>query len=151
MARKIDKIIIHCAATPEGRDVKTETIKSWHVKGNGWSDIGYHFVIELDGAVKNGRPLHRSGAHTKGHNATSIGICYVGGIDKDKKPKDTRTDAQRKAMDQFVDDLKMEHPTATIHGHNEFAAKACPSFDVSKEYGAPKPKATKVKKTTTKE
>ncbi len=143
--RKIEKIIIHCAATPEGRDVKTETIKSWHVKGRGWSDIGYHYVIELDGAVKNGRPLHRSGAHTKGHNATSIGICYVGGIDKDKKPKDTRTEAQRKAMDQLVDDLKMEHPTATIHGHNEFAAKACPSFDVSKEYGAPKVKAAKAK------
>ena len=145
MARKIDKIILHCAATPEGRDVKTETIKSWHVKGNGWSDIGYHFVIELDGAVKNGRPLHRSGAHTKGHNATSIGICYVGGIDKDKKPKDTRTEAQRKAMDQLIADLKMDHPTATIHGHNEFAAKACPSFDVSKEYGAPKPKVKKAK------
>ena len=146
MARKIEKIILHCAATPEGRDVKTETIKSWHVKGNGWSDIGYHFVIELDGAVKNGRPLHRSGAHTKGgHNATSIGVCYVGGIDKDKKPKDTRTDAQRKAMDKLIADLKMDHPTATIHGHNEFAAKACPSFDVSKEYGAPKPKVKKAK------
>ena len=145
MARKIEKIILHCAATPEGRDVKTETIKSWHVKGNGWSDIGYHFVIELDGAVKNGRPLHRSGAHTKGHNATSIGICYVGGMDKDKKPKDTRTEAQRKAMDQLIADLKMDHPTATIHGHNEFAAKACPSFDVSKEYGAPKVKAAKAK------
>jgi len=146
MARKIEKIILHCAATPEGRDVKTETIKSWHVKGNGWSDIGYHFVIELDGAVKNGRPLHRSGAHTKGHNATSIGICYVGGMDKDKKPKDTRTEAQRKAMDQLIADLKMDHPTATIHGHNEFAAKACPSFDVSKEYGAPKkPKVKKAK------
>ena len=135
MARKIDKIIIHCAATPEGRDVKMETIKSWHVKGRGWSDIGYHYIIELDGAVKAGRPLHRSGAHTKGHNATSIGVCYVGGIDKDKKPKDTRTDAQRKAMDILIDDLKMEHPTASVHGHNEFAAKACPSFDVSKEYG----------------
>ena len=143
--RTIEKIILHCAATPEGRDVKTETIKSWHVKGNGWSDIGYHFVIELDGAVKNGRPLHRSGAHTKGHNATSIGICYVGGMDKDKKPKDTRTEAQRKAMDQLIADLKMDHPTATIHGHNEFAAKACPSFDVSKEYGAPKPKVKKAK------
>ena len=145
MARKIDKIILHCAATPEGRDVKMETIKSWHVKGNGWSDIGYHFVIELDGAVKNGRPLHRSGAHTKGHNATSIGICYVGGIDKDKKPKDTRTEAQRMAMDKLIADLKMDYPTATIHGHNEFAAKACPSFDVSKEYGAPKPKVKKAK------
>ena len=144
--RKIEKIIIHCAATPEGRDVKTETIKSWHVKGRGWSDIGYHYVIELDGSVKAGRPLHRSGAHTKGHNATSIGICYVGGMDKDKKPKDTRTEAQRMAMDQLVDDLKMEHPTASVRGHNEFAAKACPSFDVSKEYGAPKAAKSKAKK-----
>ena len=147
MARKIDKIIIHCAATPEGRDVKMETIKSWHVKGRGWSDIGYHYIIELDGAVKAGRPLHRSGAHTKGHNATSIGVCYVGGIDKDKKPKDTRTDAQRKAMDNLIDDLKMEHPTASVHGHNEFSAKACPSFDVSKEYGEVKVVKTKSKKT----
>jgi N-acetylmuramoyl-L-alanine amidase len=146
MARKIDKIFIHCSATPEGRDVKTETIKSWHVKGNGWSDIGYHFVIELDGAVKNGRPLHRSGAGVKGHNAHSIHVCYIGGMDKDKNAKDTRTDAQRKALDQLVAELKMDHPTATIHGHNEFAAKACPSFDVQKEYGAPKPKATKAKK-----
>ena len=159
--RTIDKIFIHCSATPEGRDVKTETIKSWHVKGNGWSDIGYHFVIELDGAVKNGRPLHRSGAGVKGHNAHSIHVCYIGGMDKDKNAKDTRTDAQRKALDQLVAELKMDYPTATIHGHNEFAAKACPSFDVQKEYGAPKPKATKPKatkpkatkvtKTTTKE
>ena len=143
--RTIDKIIIHCAATPEGRDVKTETIKSWHVKGNGWSDIGYHYVIELDGSVKPGRPLHRSGAHTKGENAGSIGVCYVGGIDKDKKPKDTRTDAQRKAMDELIVALTMDYPGATVHGHNEFAAKACPSFDVSKEYGAPKPKVKKAK------
>jgi len=147
MARKIDKIIIHCAATPEGRDVKTETIKSWHVKGNGWSDIGYHYVIELDGSVKPGRPLHRSGAHTKGENAGSIGVCYVGGIDKDKKPKDTRTDAQRKAMDELIVALTMDHPGATVHGHNEFSAKACPSFDVQKEYGALKPKVKKAKKT----
>ena len=143
MARKIDKIILHCAATPEGRDVKTETIKSWHVKGNGWSDIGYHFVIELDGSVHNGRPMHRIGAHTKGHNATSIGICYVGGMDKDKTPKDTRNEVQRAAMDKLISSLLEEYPGATIHGHNEFAAKACPSFDVQKEYGHlnPKPKA----------
>ena len=135
MARKIERIIIHCAATPEGRDIKMETIKSWHVKGRGWSDIGYHYIIELDGSIRNGRPLERSGAHTKGHNATSIGVCYVGGVDKDKRPKDTRTEAQRDAMDKLIDSLRGEHPDATIHGHNEFANKACPSFDVSKEYG----------------
>lgn len=144
--RTIEKIIIHCAATKEGHDIKTETIKSWHVKGRGWSDIGYHFVIELDGSVKAGRPLHRIGAHTKGHNATSIGVCYVGGIDIDKRPKDTRTEAQRTAMDKLIDELLLDHPGATIHGHNEFAAKACPSFDVSKEYGS-KNETTPVVKT----
>jgi len=136
--RTIDKIILHCAATKEGHDIKTETIKSWHVKGNGWSDIGYHYVIELDGTVKKGRPMHRSGAHTKGHNTGSIGVCYVGGIDISKKPKDTRTEAQRTAMDELINELLVEYPNATVHGHNEFSAKACPSFDVSKEYGAPK-------------
>lgn len=149
--RKIEKIILHCAATPEGRDVKTETIRSWHVKGNGWSDIGYHFVIELDGVVKAGRPLHRSGAHTKGHNATSIGICYVGGMDKNKAPKDTRTEAQLAAMDALIKSLLEEYPEATIHGHNEFAAKACPSFDVQKDYGhLNKPKGSAKKSTTKK-
>ena len=144
--RKIEKIIIHCAATPEGRDVKMETIKSWHVKGNGWSDIGYHFVIELDGAIKAGRPLHRSGAHTKGQNSVSIGVCYVGGMDNNKKAKDTRTDAQRESMDQLIGSLSNDHKTATIHGHNEFSAKACPSFNVYKEYGninAPKKEVIK--------
>ena len=136
--RTIDKIILHCAATKEGHDIKTETIKSWHVKGNGWSDIGYHYVIELDGTVKKGRPMHRSGAHTKGHNTGSIGVCYIGGIDIEKKPKDTRTEAQRTAMDELINELLVEYPNATIHGHNEFSAKACPSFDVQKEYGTPK-------------
>lgn len=141
MERKIDKIFIHCSATPEGRDISTSTIRSWHVKGNGWSDIGYHFVIELDGSVHNGRPLHRSGAHTKGHNATSIGICYVGGIDKNKKAKDTRNKAQRAAMEKLIGALKDDYPEASIHGHNEFSAKACPSFDVKKEFGHLNPKA----------
>lgn len=144
--RKIDKIIIHCSATPEGRDVKMETIKSWHVKGNGWSDIGYHFVIELDGTLKEGRPLHRSGAHTRGENATSIGICYVGGMDKNKNAKDTRTEAQKDTLNKIVEGLLEDYPEASVHGHNEFSAKACPSFDVQKEFApkkAPKPKAPK--------
>ena len=133
--RKIDKIILHCAATPEGRDIKMETIKSWHVKGN---------VIELDGTIKEGRPMHRSGAHTKGHNTGSIGVCYIGGIDKNKNAKDTRTNAQRTAMDELIADLMKEHKGASVHGHNEFSAKACPSFDVSKEYSTPKkPKSKK--------
>ena len=78
--RDINKIIIHCSATPEGRDVNTETIRQWHT-AKGWSDIGYHYVIELDGSVNMGRDIDRIGAHTKGHNTGSIGICYVGGMD----------------------------------------------------------------------
>lgn len=131
--RKIDKIIIHCAATPEGKDFTVEQIRSWHVKGRGWRDIGYHYVIYRDGSVHNGRPVEQAGAHTAGHNANSIGICYVGGISNDgkKTPKDTRTPAQKVALVRLIKKLKdMYGGSITIHGHNEFARKACPSFKV---------------------
>ena len=72
--RKINKLIVHCSATPEGRDVKTETIKDWHVNGNHWKDIGYHYVIELDGSIHKGRDENVIGAHCSGQNANSIGI-----------------------------------------------------------------------------
>ena len=147
-ARKITKIFIHCSATKEGRNISTETIKSWHVKGRGWSDIGYHMVIELDGSVHNGRPLHKVGAGVKGHNADSVHVCYVGGVGSDKEPKDTRTAEQKASLIKVIDELLEQYPTASVHGHNEFAAKACPSFDVQKEFGK-KPKAKKVKKETT--
>ena len=129
--RKIDKIIIHCSATPEGRPVTVETIRKWHI-ARGWSDIGYHFVIYLDGSVHEGRPLEAIGAHTSGQNLYSIGICYVGGCDKNMKPKDTRTPAQEAALVKLVKSLEGRFPGASVHGHNEFAAKACPSFDVQK-------------------
>lgn len=130
--RKIDKIIIHCSATPEGRDVSTETIRQWHLQ-RGWSDIGYHYVIELDGKVVPGRPIERIGAHCKGENTGSIGVCYVGGVDAEMKPKDTRTEAQRAALHGLLFDLTDNFPKATIHGHNEFSSKACPSFNVQTE------------------
>lgn len=133
--RKINKIIIHCSATPEGRDVKTETIRDWHVNGNHWKDIGYHYVIELDGSVHKGRDESVVGAHCSGQNANSIGVCYVGGIAKDgKTPKDTRTEAQKQSLLELLKSLKVKYPNATIHGHREFAAKACPSFDAKYEY-----------------
>lgn len=133
--RKINKIIVHCSATPEGRDVKTETIKDWHVNGNHWKDIGYHYVIELDGSIHKGRDENVIGAHCSGQNANSIGICYVGGVAKDgKTPKDTRTDAQKHSLLELLKELKAKYPNATIHGHREFAAKACPSFDAKSEY-----------------
>ncbi len=129
--RTINKIIIHCSDTPDGRAVTVDEIRRWH-KERGFSDIGYHYVIMLDGSVRNGRPLEQAGAHCKGQNAHSIGICYVGGCDLNRRPKDTRTDAQKTAMAGLIRELKRRFPTATIHGHNEFANKACPSFDVQK-------------------
>lgn len=148
--RKIDKIFIHCSATPEGRDIKMETIKSWHVKGRGWRDIGYHFVIELDGTLKVGRPMEQMGAGVKGHNANSIHVCYIGGIDKNKKAKDTRTEEQRETLNTIIGRLVEQYPDASVHGHNEFANKACPSFDVQKEFGTPKKSKPKKSKSTPK-
>ncbi|MBD5320075.1 MAG: N-acetylmuramoyl-L-alanine amidase [Bacteroides sp.] len=132
--RKIDKIIIHCSATPEGKDFTVQQIREWHVKGNGWRDIGYHFVIYRDGSIHKGRPIEQVGAHTTGHNAHSIGICYIGGCAADgKTPKDTRTKAQRLALIKLVRELKASYPSASVHGHNEFANKACPSFIVKND------------------
>ena len=130
--RKIEKIIIHCSATPEGKDYTVAQIRDWHVRGNGWSDIGYHFVIDRYGVVHKGRPVEKIGAHTKGQNARSIGICLIGGMDaENKRPKDTRTLAQRVALVNLVKELKATYgENVTVHGHNEFAAKACPSFNV---------------------
>ena len=133
--RKIDKIIIHCTATPEGRGCTVADIGRWH-RERGFSEIGYHYVVYLDGSVHEGRDIAKAGAHCKGQNARSIGVCYVGGMDAaGKHPKDTRTPAQKAALRGLVAKLKAEYPGATVHGHNEFAAKACPCFDAKAEYG----------------
>lgn len=129
--RQIDKIIVHCSATPEGRDFTVKDIDRVH-KDRGFQCIGYHFVVYRDGSVHQGRPVEQMGAHCIGHNASSIGVCYIGGLARDcKTPKDTRTAAQRKALRQLVEDLKKSFPGATVHGHNEFANKACPCFPIS--------------------
>ena len=145
--RTIDKIIIHCSDSPEGRNDTAADIRRWH-KARGFRDIGYHYVIDLDGTVEEGRPLTQSGAHCTDHNSHSIGICYIGGaywrdgVNKQGKPnkgkdgkkillpKDTRTEAQSLAMADLVKNLLVRFPKATVHGHCEFAAKACPCFDV---------------------
>ena len=130
--RIINEIIIHCSATPEGKDYTVEQIRQWH-KQRGFSDIGYHYVIYRDGSIHSGRPIERIGAHCLKHNAHSIGICYIGGISKDgKTPKDTRTDAQKESLIKLIKELKAKYPKATVHGHREYANKACPSFDVQK-------------------
>ena len=132
--RNIKQIIVHCSATPEGANIKTDTIKRWHVKGNKWKDIGYHYVVELDGKIGTGRLESVTGAHTKGKNRSSIGVCYVGGLDADKQPKDTLRGVQLGSMEQLLMDLLTRYPDATLHGHNEFASKACPSFDVQDKF-----------------
>ena len=128
--RRVDEIIIHCSATPEGKSYTAGDIRRWH-KEKGWRDIGYHWVIRLDGTIEAGRPEEMEGAHCLGHNAGSIGVCYIGGVaDDGRTPKDTRTEAQKASLLALVRQLKARYPGATVHGHNEFARKACPSFDV---------------------
>lgn len=129
--REITRIILHCSATPEGKDFTVADIDRWH-KALGWQGIGYHYVVYRDGSVHNGRDIAVAGAHTSGYNKNSIGVCYIGGVAIDRKtPKDTRTPAQRRALRVLVEQLKKQFPKATVHGHYEFAAKACPSFKIS--------------------
>ena len=136
--RTITELIVHCSATPEGVDYTVDDIRKWH-KQQGWSDIGYHYVVYRNGLIVDGRDVDLIGAHCLkgGHNTHSIGICYVGGVDKDdmKKSKDTRTHEQRAALKAILIDLKRLYPNAKIYGHRDFdKGKDCPSFDARTEY-----------------
>lgn len=132
--RKINEIIVHCSATPAGKPYTVEDIDKWH-RQRGFDGIGYHFVVYLDGSVHKGRSLEKVGAHCLGHNKNSIGVCYVGGLTADgKMVNDTRTFAQKLSLQRLLAELKAQFPDAEIHGHRDFAAKACPSFDATKEY-----------------
>jgi N-acetylmuramoyl-L-alanine amidase len=128
--RKITKIIVHCTATKEGQTVTVADVTKWH-KTRGFRTIGYHYLIGLNGERWHGRPEIEIGAHCEGHNANSIGVCYVGGLDATLKPKDTRTMPQKMALMAILKELKQKYPQATIHGHREFANKACPCFNVA--------------------
>ena len=138
--REITRIIIHCSATKPGWmdslpfAARVAEIKRWHVKGNGWSDIGYHILISRKGVMALGRPLYRTGAHTKGKNDGSIGVCLIGGHGSAStdQPSDNFTVNQMQALADVVRELKGQYPKTKVHGHNEFAAKACPGFDVQK-------------------
>lgn len=136
--RKINEIIVHCTATAEGKDFTVADIDRWH-KAKGWKCIGYHYVVYRDGSVHEGRPVNEVGAHCYGHNQNSIGVVYIGGCAADgKTPKDTRTPAQKRGLLNMLAKLKKEYrlPKGSIHGHRDYAAKACPSFDATKEYAA---------------
>lgn len=131
--RKINEIIVHCTATQEGKDFKAKDIDRWH-KAQGWKCIGYHYVVDLDGTIEKGRPESEVGAHCTNHNKNSIGVVYVGGLDKNNKPKDTRTEAQKKALLELIIALIIKYPQAKIYGHRDLANKDCPCFDARKEY-----------------
>lgn len=144
--RRIDEIIVHCTASREGQEQTVEQIRRDHTTpvskgGRGWSDIGYHYVVYLDGTVHEGRNVDVSGAHAANHNANSIGVVYVGGVEnrpgvayKDLKAKDTRTEAQKATLMALLMDLRKLYPKARIIGHRDVSSKACPSFKAKEEY-----------------
>lgn len=132
--RAVNEIIVHCTATPEGRPVTVSEIDAWH-RARGWSGIGYHRVIGLQGERWQGRALDKVGAHCEGHNTGTIGVVYVGGLTRDgRDAKDTRTSAQREMLRAELIDLRDRFNIQKVSGHNEYANKACPCFNASKEY-----------------
>lgn len=161
----IDAIVIHCSATRAGQDVRAADIDKWH-KERGFAMIGYNYVIDLDGTVEIGRPLSRDGAHCntagtsgRSYNRHSIGICYVGGLDKDGKPADTRTQAQKLSMMRIVRNLIDAYPNIVeVIGHRDASpdknkdgkitpnewVKVCPCFDVRAEFPMAICKAKKI-------
>ena len=133
--RTINEVIIHCSATPEGKEYTVADITRWH-KQRGWKTIGYHYVVYLDGSIHEGRDVDVIGAHCKGHNSYSIGVCYIGGCDNSgKKAKDTRTPEQKEGLLQLLKELKALYPKAKVVSHRDYEkGKACPSFDATNEY-----------------
>ena len=130
--RQIDGLVVHCAATPAGKPFRASDIDRWH-RERGWLGIGYHYVIPLDGSIEPGRNVEAVGAHVSGHNARTIGICYIGGMDaSNRAPQNTLNEAQAKALRLLLDALRARWPRATIRGNRDYpnVAKACPSFDV---------------------
>ena len=128
-------LIIHCSYTPESMDIGKGDIDRWH-REKGWMMIGYHKVIKRDGTVEDGRPLSKSGAHVRGMNRTSIGICLIGGMNRSKDGPDLNyTDEQMKSLRSLLDDLKEDYPKAKVRGHTDFdKGKTCPNFDAGKWY-----------------
>lgn len=152
--KTIDSIVIHCSATRAGQDVRAADIDKWH-KERGFAMIGYNYVIDLDGTVETGRPLSMDGAHcnTAGlsgvaYNKHSIGICYVGGLNENGNPADTRTPEQKLSLANLVNKLCDEYPITEVIGHRDASPdrngdgvisrdewiKQCPCFDVKSEF-----------------
>lgn len=137
--RKVNLLVIHCSATPPSMDIGARWIRKLHMSpdpndsSKPWSDIGYHGVIRRDGTYEDGRDINRTGAHVRGYNTGSIGVCLVGGVDENGKAEDNFTDAQYKTLSLICRGAKAIIKDLTIHGHNEFDKnKACPCFSVQK-------------------
>lgn len=127
--RHINLLVIHCADTYKRMLVGAKEITRWHLD-RGWSDCGYHFIINRFGTVETGRNLDRIGAHVKGHNTGSIGICLVGGRSDNDKPEDNFTAEQKKTLAALIINLQIEYPDVDIKGHNQLSKKSCPNFNV---------------------
>ena len=133
--RFIDRIILHCSAVRPNQTSSVAEIDRWHRARGFVNGCGYHYVIDRKSNIEVGRPLDMIGAHCKGYNRHSIGICYEGGLDENGRPADTRTEAQKVAMRQLLERLHAEYPQAIIAGHNDYnPMKACPCFDAKAEY-----------------
>lgn len=133
--REIKFIVLHCSATKEGQNFQASDIDRFH-RQRGFQKIGYHYLVTLEGTIQKGREEIETGAHVRGHNSNSIGVCYIGGLDGKGNPKDTRTASQKKALLSLLSHLKNKYPRAIIQGHRDFPGvrKACPCFDAKKEY-----------------
>lgn len=129
MDRKINLAVIHCSDTFASMDIGVDTIRRWHLR-RGWSDIGYSFVIKRDGTIETGRPINKPGAHAKGYNKNSIGICWVGGKAEDGSPEDNRTPEQKEALHMLLAYWTFKVDELKIIGHNEVSSKDCPCFSV---------------------
>ena len=132
--RRIDLIVIHCSATRCNRPFPVTALIRCHADRFGFT--GYHYYITLDGTTYQTRHEQLVGAHAKGYNSHSLGVCYEGGYDEHGKVADTRTKAQKKALLKLLKKLKSEHPQASIIGHRDLPGvkKACPCFDAATEY-----------------
>ncbi len=133
--KRTDYIAVHCTATKEGEDFHVKDIDRMH-RQRGFNGIGYHYLVALDGTVEQGRPQDTVGAHVSDYNSVSVGVSYVGGLDKNGRAKDTRTTAQKASLKKILTELKSLYPKAKIQGHRDFpqVKKECPCFNAIPEY-----------------
>ena len=123
-------LVVHCSATPPTMDIGKREIDTWH-RQRGWLKIGYHYVIKRDGTLEEGRDRDVIGAHAKGHNSKSLGICLVGGVNDENEPENNFTEEQYSCLTGLLSSLIVIYPDAQIVGHNTLdQGKACPSFNV---------------------